>query len=920
MLALLTVLLASTVPAHAYGINDCAATRMGSNLGCTAGDVSITGIAVAPGSPTSCVGGTSFTVDLDITVNFAVPDRWDIGIFLSHDGKDPQTLPASGGASSCSVGILPTSNPFLDLDPNGGTDTCGDGNGAINGGTGSGVVRLEDVPVLCQAIDLSGGGLYIPFVVSWDNQASPSGATCASIADPVPNTVSKCNAPKTTNAVEVLYGTVNAVVLPSITKTDGKTSVNPGDASTYTVVIKNTTGVLLNNAVFTDPVVPNLTVTSVACSTTDATCPAPAAVTVANMQGGGITIPQMPIDGSVTFTINATVANPIVPAYSHLITNTAYVTVGPIGPAPPANRKSNSATDSDTINGAVYSDLSTSTKSVVDLNGGEANPGDVLRYTITLKESAGLIAANGISVTDDIPTYTSNLTVVSRPTGSINASTPTKLDISGITIVPSGTETIVFDVTIDAGTPAGTRIDNIATVTNPGGPDGTPPPPPVTVSPSAVALTNNKKLYLYGSSPYKMSRALPAAPQSSVTIAKGASATWNGNWDGTAAVPLRLDNTISSAYASLLLSGDDSARKAEARLYCSSSATAYASSGEYSLSPPASPTQYNFNLTNLVGGFSFPATCTAGNYWQLMLLNSSGGNNTSITVIPINGADYSRVNLSSSNVIYVNSLDFYTAAYLPPPPGGGTVVTSVAPNTHVYIRSVISDPFGSFDITSARIDITDPAGNPVVANAAMTMVYDSNAATRTYEYDFLVPVGATSGNWTVKVTAHEGSEGTVSDDLTSAFSVAAPKFTFLKYSQVEYDPINNASSPKPIPGADVLYTLQISNSGLGSAGNLYFTDPIPPQAKLFVGNLGQGGPVLYSDPDSDSGFTAPPPLPFTLDYYSNAACSSSTTPAPDADSFDTNIRCLGINMTGAMSGAVAPVTPDFSLTFRVRIQ
>jgi hypothetical protein len=33
--------------------------------------------------------------------------------------------------------------------------------------------------------------------------------------------------------------------------------------------------------------------------------------------------------------------------------------------------------------------LSTSTKSVVDMNGGEASPGDTLRYTITLTESAG---------------------------------------------------------------------------------------------------------------------------------------------------------------------------------------------------------------------------------------------------------------------------------------------------------------------------------------------------------------------------------------------------------------------------------------------------------------------------------------------------------------------------------------------------
>src|SRR3546814_4414015 len=48
-----------------------------------------------------------------------------------------------------------------------------------------------------------------------------------------------------------------------------------------------------------------------------------------------------------------------------------------------------------------HPDLSTSTKSVVDQNGGDANPGDTLRYTITLLETAG-VAANGVNVTDTL--------------------------------------------------------------------------------------------------------------------------------------------------------------------------------------------------------------------------------------------------------------------------------------------------------------------------------------------------------------------------------------------------------------------------------------------------------------------------------------------------------------------------------------
>ena len=78
-------------------------------------------------------------------------------------------------------------------------------------------------------------------MVSWDNQASPSGLTCTAIADPVPNTKSKCNAP-------VIGLTPQVIVLPTITKTDGKTQITPGDTTTYTIAITNNTGITLSTA------------------------------------------------------------------------------------------------------------------------------------------------------------------------------------------------------------------------------------------------------------------------------------------------------------------------------------------------------------------------------------------------------------------------------------------------------------------------------------------------------------------------------------------------------------------------------------------------------------------------------------------------------------------------------------------------
>jgi uncharacterized repeat protein (TIGR01451 family) len=323
-------LLSHAVTAHAFGLTECPASRYGDDLGCTAGDVSITDIRVV-GDITSCTGGSNVTLDLELTVNFATPDRWDVGVFISNDGKDPQLRPGSGGAASCSVSILPLTSPFLNLDSNGGVDTCGDGNSGIGGGTGSGIHYMPGTTVSCRSVAGGGGNLYIPFVVSWDNQKTPPGAACTSIAHPVPNTKSKCNAPT------VIQGSVSVVVMPTITNTDGRTFVSSGDTVTYTVVITNTTGVTLSGAVFRDPAVTNIDVSNVTCSAAGATCPA---TSVAAMQGAGITIPDMPPGGSVTFTITATLAG----APPDTLTNTASVTV---------NGQTKSVSDTDNVVGTI---------------------------------------------------------------------------------------------------------------------------------------------------------------------------------------------------------------------------------------------------------------------------------------------------------------------------------------------------------------------------------------------------------------------------------------------------------------------------------------------------------------------------------------------------------------------------------------
>ncbi|HET8747966.1 MAG TPA: hypothetical protein VFM98_20375, partial [Ramlibacter sp.] len=114
----LLVLACMAARAATYPVDMCVGDRMADSLNCTANDVQITSIRIAPGSgaPATCEGGTSVTLDLEVTVNFGSSTRYDVGIFLSQDGANPKerstrTLAGGTGSASCKVATLPSQVP-----------------------------------------------------------------------------------------------------------------------------------------------------------------------------------------------------------------------------------------------------------------------------------------------------------------------------------------------------------------------------------------------------------------------------------------------------------------------------------------------------------------------------------------------------------------------------------------------------------------------------------------------------------------------------------------------------------------------------------------------------------------------------------------------------------------------------------------
>ena len=592
------------------------------------------------------------------------------------------------------------------------------------------------------------------------------------------------------------------------------------------------------------------------------------------------------------------------------VTNTATVTSA----SHDINAANNTASDVTVVLGP---NLSTSTKSVVDLNGGEANPGDTLRYTVTLVESAGL-PATAVSVVDDLAAELGNLAVVSIPPGATDSSTGAgtgangtgRVSIGNIFVPASGSVTIVFDARIAAGVTPGTPIDNTATITNPGGVGATPAAPTLIVSPSAIPSSGSKPLYLRSAPGNALSRTPPGA-DGPVTVAAGGSEIWT--LTPTLALPLTLPGG-NIAVPLWLRRNNNNGQAGRTVTVTLANTSVVTPIGTQTLTFGSLP----FNGVPQLVNFSIPnsaATFPAGSAFRITI---SANRTTLVYPVGATAGNYSRVVLNSATVIDVNSVQTYDAAY-----PGGAAQTYFSAGSTAYVRAVVSDPFGSFDIASARISITDSASVVRVANAALPMVADSGGATRTYEYAYAVPAGAPSGGWTAQITAFEGTEGLVTDTRSGGFVLPPllPALRVTKNVSVLSDPIHGAVNPFQIPGSLQRYRVTVTNTGVGSvdASTLVIADVVPANAELFVAS-GGGDPVQFVDGAIPSGLTFDYATHVTYSNQPGGAPPYSYVPTANGNGVDPNVTALRIAPGGAMSGAAGASQPSFTVEFSVRVR
>ncbi|MEO5714168.1 MAG: hypothetical protein ABIT37_11830 [Luteolibacter sp.] len=235
----------------------------------------------------------------------------------------------------------------------------------------------------------------------------------------------------------------------AITKTDGVVNAIPGNSVTYTITASNAGPSTATGATVAD------TLPAIISGATWTAVGAGGGTATASGSGNISDTVNLPVGGSVTYTVTA----PISAAATGTLSNTATVSApGGVTDPTPGN---NSATDTDTL--TPRADLSiTKTDGVVN-----AVPGNSVTYTITAS-NAGPSAASGATVADTLPAVISGATWTAIGAGGGTATASGSGNISDTVNLPVG-GSVTYTVTAPISAAATGTLSNTATVSPPAG-------------------------------------------------------------------------------------------------------------------------------------------------------------------------------------------------------------------------------------------------------------------------------------------------------------------------------------------------------------------------------------------------------------------------------------------------------------------
>lgn len=235
---------------------------------------------------------------------------------------------------------------------------------------------------------------------------------------------------------------------------------------------------------------------------------------------------------------------------------------------------------------------------------------------------------------------------------------------------------------------------------------------------------------------------------------------------------------------------------------------------------------------------------------------------------------------------------------------------------------LLTTPFGTnngagpYDTALSSLNLgPDTAPFTITAQQAVGVtVSDNNSTTGNITASFAQPVTSVQiryGNY--PFTTGENTTGQQAFAIGGVSYCPMPVVTGAKTSAPFSDPLNGTTNPKLIPGADLIYTLTVTNSNAStlSAGEVpALTDLLPTNVTFYNGDIDNGGPLTgnFEFVPGTSGLSL---AAANITYTNNNGSSFAYTPAAGYDAAVNGVR---YSPTGTFNA-----NSSFSIRFRARI-
>ncbi len=344
---------------------------------------------------------------------------------------------------------------------------------------------------------------------------------------------------------------------------------------------------------------------------------------------------------------------------------------------------------------------------------------------------------------------------------------------------------------------------------------------------------------------------------------------------------------------------------------------------------------------------------TGDTLFQTKVTNNAGG-------YAFTGLDGGKYLVVESVAGYLSNADFDTALG-GCASGNGCDVIAVTLNNE---SANTGNNFSNIGATIGDLIFTDVNGNGAqdtgdtgVAGVTVDLLDAASTviATKTTDGSGLYSFSALSaGDYTVAVTdtggvlaigtshAQTSDPDPVIDGATTITAVAgqtidiadfgyqplAVSLALVKTVQVLNDPVNGTNNPKAIPGAEIIYTIAVTNAGSGAtdADSLVITDNVPANMAMFVGDFGVvgGGPVTLAQgttpSDATYSFISLNNNTDGVGFSSNGGANYTYVPSPDVDGYDQNVNVIQLMFGGFIGGSNGVSHPSFEIKFKMLIR